>query len=287
MIVRAVEGGAARLPAPLLAILAIAFIQVGAAIAKGLFPVLGPAGTVFLRVAFSALILGALYRPRPFAAQGSDLVAAAGLGLALGGMNLSFYAALDRIPLGVAVTLEFIGPLGLAIAGSRRRLDVLWAVLAGAGILLLARGDVRLDPLGIAFALVAGGLWAAYILLTARVGRAFSGGDGLAIALAVAAVLLIPVGVVSAGGRLFEPRLLALGLAVALLSSTIPYSLEMASLRRLPARVFGVLMSLEPALGALVGAAALGEVLGPREVLAIGLVVAASFGATLTHKEAG
>lgn len=280
-----VERTLRSVPAPLLAILAIVLIQVGAAVAKGLFADLGAAGVVLLRAGFSALVLAAVHRPHIGGRQ-ARLLVAGGLGAALGGMNLAFYAALERIPLGVAVTLEFTGPLGVAIAGSRRRLDLLWALMAAAGILLLTRGpDSPLDPLGVAYGLAAGVLWAAYILLTARTGRLFKGGEGLAIALVVAAVLVAPVGVLSAGSRLLEPRLLALGLLVALLSSAIPYSLEMESLRRLPARTFGVLMSLEPAFGAVVGALALGEALGWRATLAVGLVVAASLGATLRRPD--
>jgi inner membrane transporter RhtA len=195
-------------------------------------------------------------------------------------MNLSFYEALDRIPLGVAVTLEFVGPLGVAVAASRRALDVLWVALAASGIVLLADlGGGSADTAGVALALLAGVFWAAYILVNERVGRSFEGGGGLALAMAVATVLLFPVGVTDAADALLDPRVLAIGAAVAMLSSAIPYSLELEALRRIPAGVFGVLMSLEPAVAALAGLAILGEVLGVREWSGIGLVVAASAGA--------
>ena len=195
-------------------------------------------------------------------------------------MNYAFYEALDRLPLGVAVTLEFVGPLGVAVSGSRRALDLLWVALAAAGILLLADGGGGdTDALGVVLALTAGAFWAAYILIAARVGQALPGGAGLTLAMVIASAMLIPVGVADAGGALFEPEVLAIGAGVAMLSSAIPYSLELEALRRLPAHVFGVLMSLEPAMAALAGLVVLGEVLGAREIVAIGLVVAASAGA--------
>jgi inner membrane transporter RhtA len=196
-------------------------------------------------------------------------------------MNLSFYLAIDRIPLGVAVTFEFIGPLAVGVAGSRRALDAVWVLLAAAGILLLSDfGDFgSLDPAGVGLALLAGSFWAAYILLSARTGQAFPGGAGLALAMVVATLLLAPVGVADGGGALLEPGVLGIGAAVAMLSSAIPYSLELEALRRLPAAVFGVLMSLDPAVAALAGYVVLGEILGARELVAIALVVVASAGA--------
>jgi inner membrane transporter RhtA len=196
-------------------------------------------------------------------------------------MNLSFYEALDRIPLGIAVTFEFVGPLSVAVGGSRRALDVLWVVLASAGILLLSDfgGLGGLDAAGVGLALLAGGFWAAYILLSARTGRVFPGGSGLALALVVSSALLVPVGIADGGDALLQPELLAIGAAVAMLSSAIPYSLELEALRRLPEAVFGVLMSLEPAMAALAGFVVLGQDLRARELVAILLVVAASAGA--------
>jgi inner membrane transporter RhtA len=259
---------------------AVASVQFGSAFAKGLFDEIGPAGTVFLRVLFAAVVLMLIWRPRVSGHDRRDLVLILLFGGALAGMNSAFYAALDRIPLGVAVTFEFVGPLGVALFGSRRPLDLVWVVLAAAGILLLSDfGGTDLDGLGIALALIAGGFWAAYILLAARVGQAFPGGGGLALAMTVAVVPLAPVGIAEAGSDLLILWILAVGFSVAMLSSAIPYTLELEALRRMPAGVFGVLMSLEPALAATAGFIVLGEDLATREVVAILLVVAASAGA--------
>lgn len=278
-----------------LVLAAICSVQLGAAFAKVLFEDLGPAGTVLLRTAFAAIILLAVWRPwrslnaSGFAARDDALLVVA-FGVTLAAMNLCFYEALSRVPLGIAVTLEFTGPLAVAVAGSRRALDVLWVVLAAAGILLLAPigalGASDVDPLGAGLALLAGAFWAAYILLGARTGRVFPGGTGLAMAMGLSTVLLVPFGVAGAGAALLDPRLLAAGLGVALLSSAIPYSLELEALRRLPARVFGVLMSLEPAVGALLGFVVLGEMLGLRAMVAIALVVTASVGVSLVKRPA-
>jgi inner membrane transporter RhtA len=258
-------------------------IQFGAALAATLFDDLGPAGTSLLRLGFAAVVLVALWRPRPRAHPPADLRLAVAFGLALGGMNLSFYEALHRIPLGIAVTIEFAGPLGVAVALSRRRLDLAWAALAALGILLLARpGGGGVSALGLLFVLIAAACWAAYILLNQRAGRVFAGGRGLAMASVVAALVPIGPGLIDGGGALLRPGLLALGVVVALMSSVIPYSLEVEALRRMPANVFGVLMSLEPAIAALAGFAVLGQDLGVRELLAIGLVVVASVGVTRT-----
>ena len=275
------EGPASRAVPPTgLVLVAIGSTQLGAALAKSLFDEVGPAGTVFLRVLFAALVLGALWRPGLRRFSRRELALAATFGVARTGMHLSVYAAIDRIPLGVAVTLEFSGPLAVALFGSRRALDVLWALLAGVGIVLLADPGGAADAAGVVLALIAGLCWAAYILLSQRAGRAFPGGTGLAIAMGVGAVLLLPVGIGGAGADLLDPGVLAAGAAVAVLSSALPYSLELEALRRLPAHVFGVLMSLEPGVAALVGFAVLGEALGGREVVAIALVVAASVGAS-------
>ncbi|HWG84490.1 MAG TPA: EamA family transporter [Deinococcales bacterium] len=259
----------------------IVSIQVGAAIAKTLFPLLGSGGVVFLRVFLAALILLAVWRPRLRARSRGDYLLLLAFGLSLAGMNGGFYAALDRIPLGVAVTLEFIGPLAVAVAASRRPRDLLIVALAACGVLLLSPiGSTRIDGLGAAIALVAGAFWAAYIVLAARVGRAFPGGGGLALAMTVAGVALFPYGI--AGGHdLLSPAALAGGLGVALLSSAIPYSLELEALRRLPARVFSILLSLEPAVAAAAGFVILGEGMVAREVIAVGLVVTASVAAAL------
>jgi inner membrane transporter RhtA len=269
-----------RIPPTLLVLLAVSSVQFGGAFAKTIFDEIGPGGTVFLRVFFAALILGALWRPALSGRSAADWRLVGAYGFALVAMNLSFYEALDRIPLGIAVTFEFVGPLGVAIAGSRRALDVLWVVLAGAGIVLLSDfGTADLDGLGVALALVAGGFWAAYILLAARVGRRYPGGQGLALGMALGVVMVAPVGLVDAGGDIFSVEVLAIGLAVAMLSSAIPYTLELEALRRMPQGVFGVLMSMEPAAAALAGFIVLGEGLATREVVAIALVVTASAGA--------
>lgn len=268
------------MPPVVLVLTAISSVQVGAAVAKTLFDEIGPSGTVFVRVVFAALVLALVWRPRVSGRRRAEILLAVVFGLTLAGMNLAFYSALDRIPLGITVTLEFVGPLGVAVFGSRSALDLLWVALAAAGILLLSDfGSGGLDGLGVALALLAGCLWAAYILLSARVGRAFPGGSGLSLAMIVAAAVLLPVGVADAGADLLVPWILAAGAAVAVLSSAIPYSLELEALRRMPPRVFGVLMSLEPAVAALVGFVVLGEDLVARELVAILLVVAASAGA--------
>jgi inner membrane transporter RhtA len=270
--------------------LSIFSVQFGAAIAKNLFDSLGPSGTVFLRIGFAALVLLVLVRPKLVGVHGGRAFLVAGLfGLALALMNLSFYQAIDRIPLGVAVTLEFVGPLGVAVAGSRRVIDVLWVVLAAAGILLLAPlgafGGMDLDPLGVAFALLAGCLWASYIFLSARTGSAFPGGTGLVIALCIGTVVLAPVGIAGAGSALLDPKLLLAGFGVAMLSSAIPFSLELEALRKIPARIFGVLMSLEPAMAALAGFVLLGERLGIRAVMAVLFVTIAAAGASLFGRQ--
>jgi inner membrane transporter RhtA len=255
-------------------------VQLGAAIATTLFDEVGPTGTVFLRVAISALLLWAIWRPRVRGHSPAALRAVVLFGVALAAMNLSFYEALDRIPLGIAVTLEFVGPLGVAIAASHRRLDLVWVVLAAAGIVLLSPGfGGSIDALGALFALIAGGFWAAYIVLSARVGQEFEGGTGLALALTIGTIPLIPAGIADGGGDLVSGGVLAAGLGVAVLSSAVPYSLELEALRRLAVGTFGVLMSLEPAVAALVGFVILGQDLTATELLGISLVVAASAGA--------
>ncbi|MER5644211.1 DMT family transporter [Streptosporangium sp. NPDC002524] len=266
-----------------LVILAILSVQVGAGFAKDLFSQLPPSAVVFLRIATGALIMGAIARPRLRGLSRADLGAGVAFGVTLGVMNLSFYEALARLPMGVAVAIEFLGPLGVAVAASRRRLDLLWVALAGSGVALLAPWDTtasRISWAGIAFALVAAACWAGYILLSASVGRRFPGSTGLSLAMIVSCLLVAPVGITSGGTDLLQPELLLIGLGVGLLSSVIPYSIELEALRRMPKRVFGILMSLEPAVAALVGLLVLGEVLQMREWAAIGCVVVASVGAT-------
>jgi inner membrane transporter RhtA len=273
-------GGNPRVISVTLVLGAIASVQIGAAVAFNLFDDVGPAGAVFLRIAFAMAVLVAIWRPSWREHPPPRRRLAVLFGLALAAMNLSFYEALDRIPLGIAVTFEFVGPLGVAIAASRRGLDVLWVVLAAAGILLLSPGvGDSLDGLGVFFALFAGAWWAAYIVLSARIGREFQGGTGLALAMVVSTVLLLPVGVGAAGTDLIAPGVLLAGLVIALLSSAIPYSLELEALRRLPTGTFGVLMSLEPAVAVAVGFVLLDQDLLARELVAIALVVVASAGA--------
>ncbi len=255
-------------------------MQLGAAVATTLFDEIGPAGSTLLRLSFAAVALLAIWRPRPADISGRGALAVAGMfGAALGAMNLCFYLALDRIPLGIAVTFEFVGPLTVALAASRRRLDLVWVALAGSGVVLLAGpGGEVLDALGVALALAAGAFWGSYILLSARAGREFAGGRGLALAMPVAAAIALVPGLATAGSELLAPQVLAVGASVALLSSLIPYSLELEALRRLPVGVFGVMMSLEPGVAALVGLIALGQGLAPAEAAGIAMVMAASVG---------
>jgi inner membrane transporter RhtA len=255
--------------------------QFGAGFAVTLFDELGPSGAVFLRLGIAAVVLVAIARPRVGGHSAADLGIAVAFGATLGTMNWAIYSAMDRIPLGIAVTIEFAGPLAVAVFASRRALDLLWVALAAAGILLLADpGGGSIETAGVLFALLAATMWAAYILLAVRVGRVFPGSSGLAIAMVVGAVVIAPVGIAQGGSELLQPELLAAGAAVALASSVIPYSLDLEALRLIPARVFGVLMSLEPAVAALAGLVVLGQHLGAREWGAIALVVVASAGAT-------
>ncbi len=263
-----------------LILLGIVSVQLGAALAKHLFGVLPPASVVAVRLAAAAAVLVAATRPRLRGHRWSDLLLVALFGLTLAVMNSAIYQSMARIPLGVAVTVEFLGPLGVAVAGSRRVRDVVWVLLAGGGVLLLARGGAGVDAAGVAWAVLAAAAWAGYIVLTAATGRRFPGSSGLAVAMCVGAVLALPLGVAQGGGALLRPELLALGAGVGLASSAIPYALEMEALRRMPARVFGILMSVEPAVAALVGLVVLGEVLVVRQWIAIGCVIVASTGAT-------
>lgn len=261
----------------------IGSVQIGSALATTIFEELGPGGAVFLRSAFAAVILLAVWRPARSALDGATRRDILLFGVVLAGMNLSFFEALERLPLGIAVTFEFIGPLVVALIASRGRLDLLWALLAAVGILLFAPdiGD-GLDPAGVAFALSAAFFWGVYIYVSARLGRGPAGLGGLSLAMAFSALLLIPIGAADGGGDLLDPGLAAVGLLVAVLSSVVPYTVELQALRRLPPGTFGVLLSLEPAMAALVGAIALDQALAGREVLAVSLVVVASAGALRT-----
>ncbi|WP_233512681.1 EamA family transporter [Micromonospora deserti] len=270
-------------PPPLLMLLGMLSTQVGAAVAKQLFGSTSPGGTTTLRLGFAALILLALTRPGlRLGWRAAGLVGAFGLALAL--MNLAFYAALHRVPLGVAVTIGFAGPLLVSLAGSRRLTDVAWAVLAGGGVLLIGGfGGAGVDPVGLLLCAAIAAGWAGYVLLGKAVSERVPGTRGLALGMAVAALAVLPLGVAGSGGALLDPWTLALGVAVALLSSVLPYSAELSALRRMPARVFAVLLSLEPAIGALVGLLLLGEVLAGWQAVGVACVVGAALGATLVR----
>jgi len=259
----------------------ISSVQFGAALATTVFDRVGPAGAVFLRSAFGALILLAVAHRDVAKVRRTELRDVALFGLTLAAMNFSFYQAIDRLPLGIAVTLEFTGPLAVAIFGSRRRRDLIWAGLAAIGIVLLAGdfGGGSIDLFGAVLALVAAAFWGTYILLSARVGGRSEGLGGLAVAMSISALLLAPTGIAAGGGEMATAEVLARGAGAGLLSSAIPYALEIEALRRLPNAVFGVMMSLEPAVAALVGFIALGQGLDATEALAIALVVVASAGA--------
>lgn len=272
-------------PAPALVLLGIISVQLGAGFAKKLFDELPPSAVVTLRLATSTIVLVLISRPLLRAGARAwrrrDLAVACAFGLTLVTMNLAIYESFARIPLGIAVTIEFLGPLGVAVAFSRRWLDLFWVALAAAGVVLLMRGDPEsVTAAGVGFALLAAAAWAGYILLSAETGRRFPGSSGLALASVAATLLVLPVGVSAGGAHLLQPDVLLVGAAIGLLSSVIPYSFELEALRRMPAKVFGILMSLEPVAAALVGLVILGEVLDAREWTAIGCVVVACLGAT-------
>jgi inner membrane transporter RhtA len=275
------RAAAASFPPTGLAILSILSVQLGAATAKNLFGTLGAGGAVFLRIAFAAVVLLAIWRPRIRGYARRDYAAVIVFGLVIAGMNAAFYASIARLPLGVAVTLEFTGPLAVAIIGSRRRLDLLWVALAGSGIALLAPvGGLAFDGLGVVLALTAGAGWAGYILLNVRVGRVFPGATGLAMSMGVAALAVIPLGLADSAPLARDPGLLLSVAVMALLSTIIPFSLEHAALKRLSARTFGILMSLEPSVAAIIGLVALREAIGGRAVLALIFVTLATVGSS-------
>jgi inner membrane transporter RhtA len=239
----------------------------------------GSFGTVALRLFFAAAVLTLLWRPSLRMSRRTWTVVL-GYGVILGLMNLCFYSALARLPLGIAVTIEFLGPLAVALAGSRRWLDAFWAVLAAGGVVLLMEGGGDLDLVGVLFALAAGTFWGLYILIGAALGRHTTEGNGLALGMIVAALVAVPVGVADSGTALIQPWILVAGLGVALMSSVIPYTLDLEALRKIPPRVFGILMSLEPAMAALIGLVLLQEALLWSQWIAVLCVVAASAGAT-------
>ncbi|MFH9658713.1 EamA family transporter [Streptomyces sp. NPDC017248] len=259
-------------------------VQFGGALAVTLMPRAGALGVVTLRLLAAAVVLLVVCRPRLRGHSRADWGTVIVFGITMGAMNGLFYEAVARIPLGPAVTLEVLGPLTLSVLASRRLINALWAGLALAGVFLLGGGGFgNLDPIGVAFAVGAGAMWAAYIIFSARTGRRFPQADGLALAMAVAALLFLPLGIADAGTRLLNPTTIALGSAVALLSSVLPYTLELLALRHLPASTFAILMSLEPAIAATAGFLILDQSLSATEAAAISLVIAASIGAVRTQ----
>lgn len=270
------------IPAVLFAIISV---QSGAAIAKTLFPVLGATATASLRIGISALILLVVYRPNLIKITAQQWKIVVPYGLSLGAMNLIFYLAIERIPIGLAVTLEFFGPLLVAVLGSKRILDYLWVVLAAIGIALIAPWtNNEIDILGVVFALLAGGFWAVYIILGGKISKIMNGGQAVAIGMLFGSLLIIPFGIAGKGLLLLTPTYLYMGIALALLSSAIPFTLEMKALEQLPARTFSILMSLEPATAAICGLLFLSERLNTNEIIALCCVVIASAGSTITLK---
>lgn len=269
----------ARIDPIVLVLIAIASVQLGAAFAKDLFATTTPTATAWLRLCFASLIFLTFARPRLRGRRPREWVVVAGYGLALAGMNWAIYASFARIPIGVAVTVEFLGPLAVAVAGSRRPRDLIWVGLAGLGVVMLGFQPVEADWIGLGLALLAGALWAAYILLAGPTGRDFEGVSGVTVASLIGAVLLAPAAFVI-GDPVFTPHVLWVALAVGLLSSVIPYGFEMVALRRIRPGLFGILMSLEPAAAALFALVVLGEGLSLIECVAMACVIVASVGAT-------
>ncbi|WP_455926248.1 threonine/homoserine exporter RhtA [Pseudomonas putida] len=269
-----------------LLLIAMASIQSGASLAKSMFPIIGAQGTTTLRLIFAAVIMVLLLRPWRATLTARSLLTVVIYGISLGGMNFLFYMALRSVPLGIAVALEFTGPLAVALYASRRPLDFVWIALAVVGlILLIPMGDAKagIDLVGASYALGAGACWALYILFGQKAG-ADNGIQTAALGVVIAALFIAPIGIVHAGTALLSPALLPVALGVAVLSTALPYSLEMVALTRLPARTFGTLMSIEPAFGALSGLLFLHEVLSFSQWLAIGSIITASIGATLTMR---
>ena len=273
--------------APIAVLIAAMFcFQLGAVVAKGLFPILGAAGTTALRMGLASLILLAVWRPWRMRFRPRELRVIVYYGLALGCMNFFFYLSLSTIPLGIAVALEFAGPLALAMAASRRAIDFLWILMAALGLvalLPLGFGSRTLDSMGVAYGLAAGVFWALYIHYGRKAGAAH-GGQTTALGMLVGAIVIVPIGAVQAGAQLLSPAILPAALGVAVLSSALPYSLEMLAMPHLPTRTVGVLMSLDPALGALSGLCFLGERLSWLQWAAIASIMAASAGSAATSR---
>ena len=269
-----------RVPAPLLVLAAIISVQFGGAMAATLIPLVGVFGSVTLRLTIAAAILLVFARPRLRGRTTRDWLVVVGFGAVLAMMNAFFYGALARIPIGVTVTVEFIGPLLLATVLSHRRKDLLAVAGAAAGVVLISGITStpwsEIDLVGLGLALAAGAAWAGYIVLSGRTGARFAQLEGLAIAMTVAAMLVAPAGLATAGSALWTPDALSRGAAIAVLSSVLPYSLELIALRRLAANVFGILLSLAPAVAALAGLFVLGQRLSASQLLGMACVVAAS-----------
>lgn len=262
-----------------LVLIGIFSVQAGAAFAKHLFVAFGPLGTVFLRVGLAAVVLWLWVRPHWRELSGRQWRITLMFAAVLGGMNATYYLSLERLPLGLTVTIEFLGPLTVALLQSHRLLDLIWVMLAALGIALLNPFSGALDPLGLGYALAAAFCWGAYIVLGQRLSGALPGQQGLALAMSAAALMIAPFGASAAIHVLLDWQWFVAALAVALLSSVVPYTLEMEALRRIPTRVFGILMSLEPAVAALMGLLILAETLAGNQIVAIGLVMIASYGA--------
>ena len=272
------------IPAVLLAIISV---QCGAAIAKGLFPEIGAAATASLRIGLSAIILLIAFRPKLSQLNAKQWKYVILYGLSLGAMNMVFYMAIERIPIGLGVTLEFVGPLVLAIFSSKKAIDFIWVILAAVGIALIAPWTSKgLDLVGVLLALLAGAFWAAYILLGGRISKIMKGGEAVAVGMLFATILILPFGFAGGGFSHLNPKLLALGAALALLSSAIPFTLEITALKQLPPRTFSILMSLEPAMASLAAFVFLQEYLTLVECAAVACVVIASAGSSLTAKKA-
>lgn len=269
-----------------LVIFAIASVQLGSSLAKDLYSAAAPLTVAWLRLLGAAVVLGLITRPRLRARSASDWAWVVAYGLCLAGMNVTFYLAIERIPIGMAVTLEFLGPLGVSVALSRRARDLLWVGLAAVGVALLGFSPGDLDPVGVFWALAAACLWAGYILLAGPTGRRWSGVSGVAVAFWVGLAGLTPVVWALDLFPAAVPAVWGLGLMIGLLSSAIPYGLEMMALRRIEPRIFGILMSLEPAAAALFALALLGETLRPIEILAMACVVVASIGVVRSSRPA-
>lgn len=277
-----VRSALGSVPPSSLVLLSSFMLQVSNVFAKSLFESLGSVGTTFLCKAIAALLLVAIARPRWQHHSWQDYLLLGAMGLSMAGMGLSYFGAIDRIPLGIASTLEFVGPLSVSVLGSRRPLDLVWVALAAIGILLLNPiGFTDLDPLGVALALSSGLCWACYIMTSGAIARSLPGGSGLSFAMVIATLILVVPGVSSAGTALLSPTVLLVGLAAACFGTVLPYTLEFEAVRRLPPRIFGILVSIEPAIAALVGFLFLHETLTLRTLLATILVTTAAIGVTL------